>query len=166
MNKDTKQKISPDISTEISSLIKKVGKQFDQIDQKLFRVCGISGLTPPQLFILKQLSQAKEGMTFKDLADLAHCSRSTITGVVDTMEKENLVYREPNPSDRRSVLVKLKNKGNKIFEQLYEYRPPIKLDVIDFFFKMSTEDLNMLVKLLNKLTNSIDEHFKRISEQE
>ncbi len=153
-----------DISAEISSLIKKISKQFDQIDLKLFRTCGISGLTPPQLFILRNVAQAKEGITFKDLAELAHSSRSTITGVVDTMEREKLVYRQPNPADRRSILVKIDKQGNSILEQLYKYKPPIKLDVIDFFFNMAPVELQNLVQLLNKLTNSIDEHFKNISE--
>ena len=165
MSKDPIRNSTSDISTEISSLIKKIGKQFDQIDQKLFRTCGISGLTPPQLFILRNVAQAKEGITFKDLAELAHSSRSTITGVVDTMEREKLVYREPNPADRRSILVKLDNNGNRILEQLYKYKPPIRLDVIDFFFNMKPEELQNIVQLLNKLTNSIDEHFKSISEQ-
>lgn len=165
MSKDPIRNSTSDISTEISSLIKKIGKQFDQIDQKLFRTCGISGLTPPQLFILRNVAQAKEGITFKDLAELAHSSRSTITGVVDTMEREKLVYREPNPADRRSILVKLDNNGNRILEQLYKYKPPIRLDVIDFFFNMKPEELQNIVQLLNKLTNSIEEHFKSISEQ-
>ena len=165
MSKDPIRNSTSDISTEISSLIKKIGKQFDQIDQKLFRSCGVSGLTPPQLFILRNVARAKEGMTFKDLADLAHSSRSTITGVVDTMEREKLVYREQNPADRRSILVKLDGNGNKILEQLYKYKPPIKLDVIDFFFNMTPKELQNIVQLLNKLTNSIDEHFRSISEQ-
>jgi len=163
MNEDTSRYIESDISTQISSLIKKIGKQFDQIDQKLFRVCGISGLTPPQLFILRNVARSEDGMTFKDLAELAHCSRSTITGVVDTMEREKLVYREQNPADRRSILVKLGKEGNKVLNQLYQYIPPIKINVIDFFFKMSPEELQIIVNLLKKLSNSIDEHFENIS---
>ena len=81
------------------------------------------------------------------------------------MEREKLVYREPNPADRRSILVKLDNNGNRILEQLYKYKPPIRLDVIDFFFNMKPEELQNIVQLLNKLTNSIDEHFRSISEQ-
>ena len=165
MSKDIIENITHDISTEISSLIKKIGKQFDQIDQRLFRVCGISGLTPPQLFILRNVARAKNGITFKELANLAHCSRSTITGVVDTMERESLVYREPNPEDRRSLLVKLDKEGSKVLNQLYQYKPPIKIKVIDFFFNMSQDELQSLVILLNKLTNSIDEHFISISEE-
>ena len=163
MSKDASRYIESDISTQISSLIKKIGKQFDQIDQKLFRVCGISGLTPPQLFILRNVARSEEGMTFKDLAELAHCSRSTITGVVDTMEREKLVYREQNPADRRSILVKLGKEGNRVLTQLYQYMPPMKINVIDFFFKMSPEELQIIVNLLKKLSNSIDEHFKNIS---
>jgi DNA-binding MarR family transcriptional regulator len=164
MSKDISRYIESDISTEISSLIKKIGKQFDKIDQKLFRVCGISGLTPPQLFILRNVARSENGLTFKDLAELAHCSRSTITGVVDTMEKEKLVYREQNPADRRSILVKLDKEGNKVLNQLYQYIPPIKINVIDFFFKMSPKELQIIINLLKKLSNSIDEHFEDISE--
>ncbi len=165
MSNKSSQKDVSDISAEISSLVKKISKQFDQIDQKLFRTCGVSGLTPPQLFILRNVARSKEGITFKILAELAHCSRSTITGVVDTMEREKLVYREQNPSDRRSILVKIDKEGNRVLEQLYKYKPPIKLDMIDFFFNMTPEELQNIVQLLNKLTNSIDEHFKSISDQ-
>ena len=70
-------------------------------------------LTPTQHFILSQLWES-DGKQFRELAEKCECSRSTITGVVDTMEKKKIVIRELHPSDRRSLLVKLTEKGKNL----------------------------------------------------
>mgnify|MGYP001140572733 CR=1 FL=1 len=69
-----------------------------------------AGLTPPQYYILTLLWE-RDGRPLKELASICRCSRATITGVVDTLEKKGLVSRQPNPQDRRSLLARLSKKG-------------------------------------------------------
>ncbi|CAM2835755.1 MarR family winged helix-turn-helix transcriptional regulator [Rariglobus hedericola] len=46
-----------------------------------------------------------------ELADFASVSRATITGLLDTLERDGFVRREPDPADRRQMSVHLTLKG-------------------------------------------------------
>jgi DNA-binding MarR family transcriptional regulator len=58
----------------------------------------------------------KDGQPFKALAQALACTRATVTGIVDTMEKKGLAERCPNPDDRRSLLVKVTRKGKSLLK--------------------------------------------------
>ena len=90
-------------------------------------------------------------MQFKDLAVACNCSRSTITGVVDTMEKKGLVKRVPHPNDRRGTLVKLTKKG----KALKESTPSIDSLTSNCCKGVDTNDLTMLKILLQRLSDSL-----------
>lgn len=144
-----------DLSSEIFDLIKKIKKQLDQKDRKLAnkisRMHGISEITPPQIFVLRLL-WLEDGFPLKYLATAAHCSRSTMTGIINTMEKDGLVYREPNPEDNRSTLIRLSEKGN----ELKFYKPPLNQKPTDFFKDFKPEELKDLSQLLKKLSGTIE----------
>ena len=79
----------------------------DQVARKLREIQRLTvsevDLTPPQFQTLRLLWE-HDGQPFKDLADANGCTRPTMTGIVDTLEKNGLVTRQPNPDDRRSLL--------------------------------------------------------------
>ena len=93
--------------TEVFELIDKLAKRFRRIQN---RTTQKTNLTSPQFMILRMLWE-KDKQPFKDLASESCCSRPTITGIIDTLEKKGLVTRVSNPEDRRSVLVKLTTDG-------------------------------------------------------
>ncbi len=92
---------------EIFQLIEGLEKRLRQFQGVTLREAR---LTPPQYYILSLLGQ-QDAQPLKDLADALSCSRATITGIVDTLEKNRLVERQPNPLDRRSLLVALTEAG-------------------------------------------------------
>ncbi len=53
-----------------------------------------------------------------ELADLANVTRATMTGLVDTLERDGLVTREPDPVDRRMMAVKLTAKGHSLLNRV------------------------------------------------
>jgi DNA-binding MarR family transcriptional regulator len=97
----------PGSMPEIFQSIELLSKKLKQLQSQTLR---LTHLTPPQFFILTLLWRA-DGRPFKDLAKAMTCSRATITGIVDTLERKELVYRAPHPSDRRSQLVQLTQAG-------------------------------------------------------
>jgi len=103
-------------------LIDAIAKKGERI---VTRTVGEAGLTPPQYMVLANLPE-KGGRPLGELADVLRCSPSTVTGVVDTMERKDLVTREPNPEDRRSHLLVLTGKGRSLrkstpgLEEFYE----------------------------------------------
>jgi len=95
---------------EIFQLIEMVGKKLKQLQNQTLR---LAHLTPPQFFILTLLWQA-DGRPFKDLAQELTCTRATVTGIVDTLERKGLVFRAAHPTDRRSQLVQLTRTGREL----------------------------------------------------
>jgi DNA-binding MarR family transcriptional regulator len=127
----------------------------DQVAKKLARLqredIGTAELTPAQYSILGLLWD-RDRRQFNELSTACCCSPSTVTGVVDTLEKKGLVSREPNPSDRRSLLVTLTEEG-----RVLEGRTPT-LDMIfgDCCRSMEPEELRQLSGLLKKLNDALE----------
>jgi len=120
--------------SEIFELINRINKKYKKLQR---RVIKESNLTPPQYSILQELWKSDE-KPFK--------------GIIDTMEKNNLVTRESNPNDRRSLLVKLTEKG----KNLKSLPRPIKFVVKDCCGGFEAEEIKYLVHLLKKLDNSFE----------
>jgi len=133
--------------SEVLELIHEIDKKFEKVQRQEITK---DDLTTSQFFILRQLWEL-DGIPFKDLAVACNCSRSTITGVVDTMEKKGFVKRVPHPNDRRSTLVKLTKKG-KI---LKETTPSIDSLTSNCCNGIDVNDLTMLKILLLRLSDSI-----------
>jgi hypothetical protein len=74
---------------EIFRLIAELEKRFRQFQGYTLKEAR---LTPPQYFILSLLSD-NDGRPFKELAEALACTRATVTGIVDTLEKKALVTR-------------------------------------------------------------------------
>ncbi len=53
-----------------------------------------------------------------ELADAAGVSRATMTGLIDTLERDGLVTREPDTVDRRMMLVRLTAKGRDLLGEI------------------------------------------------
>jgi len=62
------------------------------------------GLTPPQYFVFNALWMG-DGISVGELGERVSLDSSTLTGIIDRMERSGYVERRPNPDDRRSVLV-------------------------------------------------------------
>ncbi len=101
---------SPDPMGEAFDLIAAIAKRAERL---VTRTVAEAGLTPAQYLVVANLPD-KGGRPLGELADVLRCSPSTVTGVVDTMEKKGLVAREPNPEDRRSHLLVLTAKGRAL----------------------------------------------------
>lgn len=71
------------------------------------------GLTPPQYFVLSALWQG-DGITIGEIGERVFLDSSTLTGVVDRLERNDYVERRANPEDRRSVLVFLTTKAQEL----------------------------------------------------
>ena len=95
---------------QIFQLVERLARKLRNIQRQSV---SDSGLTPPQYVVLSALAE-RDCRPFKELAETAHCTRATITGIVDVLERRCLVTRLPNPDDRRSLLAALTEKGKKL----------------------------------------------------
>jgi DNA-binding MarR family transcriptional regulator len=83
---------------------------------------GSHGMTPGRFTVLMLLFDKLTGETIAktpaELAEKAGVTRATITGLVDTLERDGLVTREHDAGDRRMLRVRLTPKGQQALEQV------------------------------------------------
>jgi len=75
------------------------------------------GLTTPQYMVFNALWMG-DGITIGELGQRVSLDGSTITGILDRMEKNGYVERRPNADDRRSALVYLTDKAREVGPQI------------------------------------------------
>ena len=78
-----------------------------------------------QFYVLSALA-VREGIRFKDLAKSVDIDGSTLTGILDRMERGGYIERRDDPEDRRSLLVYLTGKARRVAPEIIELA--IKLD--------------------------------------
>jgi DNA-binding MarR family transcriptional regulator len=78
------------------------------------------GLTPPQRHIM-QILVATDGLSLKELSRRAELSHSTVSGIMDRLEKRGLVKRHRDSRDRRrSRILATEKVRNFVREKLPE----------------------------------------------
>lgn len=75
-------------------------------------------LSPSQFNVMNLLHNNSEGLSQSDLSRQLVVHRSNITGLVDRLEKRNLVKRAAVPGDRRLYNVALTQQGSTIMEEI------------------------------------------------
>ncbi|MEX2355575.1 MAG: MarR family transcriptional regulator [Thermaerobacterales bacterium] len=95
----------------VSFIIKKRGRQ-------LLRNFDI---TPPQFNALLVLNQYNN-ITMGELCNRLYLASSTVTDLIDRMEKNGLVIRGRDPQDRRVIRLRILAKGKALIDQVMEAR--------------------------------------------
>jgi DNA-binding MarR family transcriptional regulator len=89
-----------------------------------------------------------------ELADRTGVTRATITGLVDTLERDGLVTRTPDLSDRRMMSVRLTAKGERL---LREILPTHFQRMARLMEPLDEDERRTMVRLLNKITQRVAE---------
>ncbi len=85
-----------------------------------------SGLTAPQIDALEELTK-EDGLSLKELSGRMELSHSTVSGIVDRLERKGFVGRTPDPKDRRYSRIFL---SGEVREYVREEVPFRRLDPI------------------------------------
>ena len=74
-------------------------------------------LSGPQMLVLKNIA-LKGPLSLSQLSKSLHVTPSNITGIVDRLEKKDLVKRGSKPGDRRVYLIHLTDTGTEVARSL------------------------------------------------
>lgn len=94
------------------------------------------------------LNSSQKGESISDLRASYPISSATMTVVLDTLEKEDMVKRVPNPQDRRKVNVKITDKGESFMK---EFLPRHQRNVTAMSSELTEEEMATLPVVLGKL---------------
>jgi DNA-binding MarR family transcriptional regulator len=95
-----------------------------------------------------------------DLADRANVTRATMTGLIDTLERDGFVKREHAPDDRRMMLVQLTAKGRSFLDGIL---PEYFRRVAALMGRLTVDERKTLVTLMGKIQQSLPAAVKGVA---
>ncbi len=107
-------------------------------------------LTTPQYMVFSAL-WVGDGITIGELGQRVALDGSTITGILDRMEKNGYVERRPNAEDRRSALVYLTQKAREVGPRIIGFADELNAAIRKSF---PEQDMAVFERVLRELGRS------------
>jgi DNA-binding MarR family transcriptional regulator len=100
-----------DILIDIRKIVRSINLESKRIQKDL-------GISIPQLLCLSFLQKEENfKATNKQLSEYLNLNSSTVTGIINRLEKKGLIARLPKKGDRRITFVALTSAGYKVLEK-------------------------------------------------
>ena len=140
------------METKGGYLISRIKQTGTRIFDRLLAESGIDSFNGAQGRILYVLWQ-QDGITISTLSARTSLANTTLTAMLDRMEKLGLIVRKPDPADRRSRLIALTEKArslqddyNNISQQMNEM----------YYAGFSEEEIVVFEGYLQRVLNNLE----------
>jgi len=131
-------------SIEVARLFQEVMQLFKHNMNKLLEETGMSA---PQGMVLGLLSRKKK-MKITELSNHLCLSNSTVSGIIDRLEKQEMVIRERSEKDKRVVYVSI----SENFEDMHKiFHKQLEKNIQNTMSKGSVEELHKIFEGLDAL---------------
>ncbi len=140
-----------DIKAEIDQIFEAVVYLYTESRRVTKELARRVQLTGPQLTVVKILEGIGD-ISLSELSDKIRAQNSTVTGIIDRMEREGLVQRVRSTEDRRVVHIRLTEKGEKLARGI-----PVEPMVIfrSALGSLTAQETRDLLKVLTKLAKRV-----------
>ncbi len=111
-------------------------------------------LSPIQIRIIKFiLNNSNKEVFQRDIENKFEIRRSTTTGILKTMEKNNLIKREISKLDKRQNKIVLTSYGKELFLKIERDISKLENRIIN---NISKEELNIFFNVIDKIINNLE----------
>ena len=138
--------------TAITEIMQSLRRIFKAIQDYSYDVSDKFGTTGPQLWALKTISQ-NENLSLGELGRRMYLHPSTITGLIDRLEKKGLVERDRDQTDRRVIKLRLTSKGKGLVKRAPN---PIQGKMIYGLRRLKRKELNSIHHSVQKLVEVME----------
>lgn len=133
-----------------------IGMLTNKISKKLIYYVNSNlekfNLTTEQWVVLLNLSKQNK-ISQKLLAKLSGKDQSTLTRILDILERKNFIERHPSKEDRRSFAIHITETGLNITEQVIPFLDELFNNLLE---DISSEKLEIYNEVLLKIDNNIN----------
>ncbi|WP_417440888.1 MarR family winged helix-turn-helix transcriptional regulator [Idiomarina sp.] len=134
---------------ELLLALRKVIRAIDLYSKQLNKY---SGLTAPQLLILREINAAN-GITASKVAQNINLSPATVSNVIERLEHRQLIHRHRNEQDKRRVSLYLTEQGLTLLEKAPQ---PLQEDFIEKFQALDEWEQSLLLSSMQRIANMMD----------
>ncbi len=110
-------------------------------------------LTKTQVIVLKNLSPS-EGISQNDLAYITERDKTSLTRLINTMEKKQLVYRTNSEVDKRINLIHMTDLGKELLSQANPIIEKIEQEIIK---GISSKEIELAIQILRQVQANVNE---------
>jgi DNA-binding MarR family transcriptional regulator len=149
--------IASDLKPDVDSVLEAILYLYTESRRLTKEVARQVELTGPQLTVLKLLEGVGD-LSLSALSERIRAQNSTVTGIIDRMEREGLVVRARSTEDRRVVNIRLTEKGGRIaravsIEPMEIFRAALQT--------LSARETRDLLAILTKVARAVQAIVKR-----
>jgi DNA-binding MarR family transcriptional regulator len=149
----------PDLDTSAIGVIGRISRLAREIERRLEPVYAASGLEPGWYDVLATLRRAGPPFRLRptDFAATLMLTSSGTTKRLDRLEAAGHITRQPDPSDRRGVLITLTPKGRSLIDEAASTHLANERRILA---GLTAAERSQLAGLLRKLTITLPPHDK------
>ena len=135
------------------SLAPWLGKTMKMVDNRIDEVFEINSIELTKMqFVLLKIVDSNEGINQNELAIFANRDKSSLTRLINTLEKKGFLARIPSKKDKRVNSLVITRKGKSILQKAI----PVLLETITIFEKgLTKEEIETTIKTLQKIQENI-----------
>lgn len=134
---------------ELLLALRKVIRAIDLYSKQLNKY---SGLTAPQLLILREINAAN-GITASKVAQNINLSPATVSNVIERLEHRQFIHRHRSEKDKRRVSLYLTEQGLSLLEKAPQ---PLQEDFIEKFQALEEWEQSLLLSSMQRIANMMD----------
>ncbi len=135
----------------VAEIIDNLRRVFQVVNEQSKKAEHETGLTGPQLWAIKTIAQEAPIMV-SDIAKRMHLHPATVVGILDRLEKQELVVRVRSTEDRRVVKVELTRQGRALVKKSPEVAQGLLVSGLEKLgekkLKNISEGLDQMVDIL------------------
>ena len=139
-----------DLDTCICFVTNQASKKVAEVFNKRLLSKGITRVQGTALYFMGENDKINQ----KRLAELMNIKDSTVTRLIDRMEREDLIYRKTDPNDRRSMLLNLTEKGKEYRKITLKIGQELSRDVSK---NISDKNIEIFKDVLDKIVKNVAE---------
>jgi MarR family transcriptional regulator, organic hydroperoxide resistance regulator len=143
--------IPSEIKPEVDSILEAIVYLYTESRRVTKEVARRADLTGPQLTVLKVLEGLGD-LSLSELSERIRAQNSTVTGIIDRMEREDLVVRARSTEDRRVVHIQLTEKGARIAREIAVEPMEVFRSALE---SLSAGEMRDLLRILTKIAQRV-----------
>lgn len=135
-------------------ILEKIRRIVRSINLESKRIQKAHGISIPQLLCLNFLNhQTDFKASHKEIKNFLQLNASTLTGIVNRLEKKGYVARLPKKDDKRVEYIIITGRGSELLENIPE---PLHEKLSERLQKLSSRELQQLIHSFDMIINLLD----------
>ena len=131
---------------DLSYLIIKASKE---LKNKLDKALKPYDITAAQFSVIIQIHLSNRPITAAQIAQRLGSDRPTISGIINRLEKKNIVLKVNNPDDKRSSHLEIYKEANMLVDTIKTISDNLTIDIFSIYSKEEAKQLKeMILKLI------------------